>query len=101
MCAARVPEEALREAVLNAIAHKDYASGVPIQISVYDDRIMLWNPGQLPPEWTVGRLTEKHASHPLQPVGGQRLLSHWHDRSLGAGHREDQGVLQGGSQAGS
>jgi len=48
-----VPEEALREAVLNAIAHKDYGSAVPIQISVYDDKIMLWNPGQLPPEWTV------------------------------------------------
>jgi ATP-dependent DNA helicase RecG len=39
-----VPEEALREAVLNAIAHKDYGSAVPIQISVYDDKIMLWNP---------------------------------------------------------
>ena len=43
-----VPEEALREAVTNAIAHKDYASAIPIQISVYDDKIMLWNPGHLP-----------------------------------------------------
>ena len=31
-----VPEEALREAVLNAIAHKDYGSGIPVQISVLD-----------------------------------------------------------------
>ena len=54
-----VPEDALREAVLNAITHKDYASGTPIQISVYDDKIMLWNPGQLPPEWTVERLAER------------------------------------------
>lgn len=30
-----VPEPALREAVINAIAHKDYASAIPIQISVY------------------------------------------------------------------
>jgi ATP-dependent DNA helicase RecG len=48
-----VPEEALREALLNAVAHKDSATGAPIRISVYDDRIMLWNPGQLPPDWTA------------------------------------------------
>jgi ATP-dependent DNA helicase RecG len=51
-----VPEEALREAVTNAIAHKDYASATPIQISVYDDKIMLWNPGHLPSGWTAARL---------------------------------------------
>jgi predicted HTH transcriptional regulator len=30
-----VPEATLREASLNAVVHKDYASGTPIQISVY------------------------------------------------------------------
>ena len=44
-----VPETCLREAVLNAIIHKDYATGTPIQISVYADKLMIWNPGQLPP----------------------------------------------------
>ena len=34
------PEEALREAILNAIIHKDY-TGVHIQLSVYDDKIIL------------------------------------------------------------
>jgi len=43
-----VPEAALREAVLNALIHKDYTSGAPIQISVYADHLMIWNPGQLP-----------------------------------------------------
>lgn len=62
-----VPEEALREAVLNAITHKDYASGVPIQISVYADQLMIWNPGQLPPAWTVAQLLGKHASQPHNP----------------------------------
>ena len=28
---------------------------------------MLWNPGQLPPEWTVERLTETHSSRPYNP----------------------------------
>ncbi len=42
------PKEAIREALLNALAHKDYSGGVPIQIKVYKDRIMIWNDGQLP-----------------------------------------------------
>jgi ATP-dependent DNA helicase RecG len=28
---------------------------------------LLWNPGQLPPEWTVEKLTEKHSSRPYNP----------------------------------
>lgn len=62
-----VPAPALREAVLNALIHKDYATGVPVQISVYDDKLMLRNPGQLPPSWTVAKLKQKHASHPFNP----------------------------------
>lgn len=62
-----VPEPALREAVLNAITHKDYASGAPVQISVYADKLMVWNPGQLPPAWTVEKLKRKHASQPFNP----------------------------------
>jgi ATP-dependent DNA helicase RecG len=62
-----VPEPALREAVLNAILHKDYATGAPVQISVYDDKLMIWNPGQLPPSWTVEKLKQKHPSHPFNP----------------------------------
>jgi ATP-dependent DNA helicase RecG len=62
-----VPEPALREAILNAIVHKEYASGVPVQISVYSDQLMIWNPGHLPPNWTVERLLGKHASQPFNP----------------------------------
>lgn len=62
-----VPESALREALLNAVAHKDYASSTPIQISVYDDKIMIWNSGELPDNWSVGRLKAKHPSEPFNP----------------------------------
>ncbi|NTU42965.1 MAG: winged helix-turn-helix transcriptional regulator [Nitrospirales bacterium] len=62
-----VPEPALREAILNAVVHKDYASAIPIQISVYPDKLMIWNPGQLPPDWTVERLLDKHSSQPFNP----------------------------------
>lgn len=62
-----VPGNALREAVLNAVVHKDYASGATIQISVYDDKLMIWNPGQLPPDWKAEDLLEKHESKPFNP----------------------------------
>jgi ATP-dependent DNA helicase RecG len=61
------PEEALREALLNAVTHKDYAGCIPIQISVYADKIMLWNEGQLPENWTVKNLFSKHSSRPYNP----------------------------------
>ncbi|MFM9949459.1 MAG: ATP-binding protein [Saprospiraceae bacterium] len=61
------PEPALREALLNAIAHKDYGAGNPIQIKVYDDRITFWNTGQLPETWTVADLLKEHPSVPFNP----------------------------------
>ena len=62
-----LPEAALREAVVNAIAHKDYSSGNPIQIKVYDDRIMIWNNAHLPENWSIKDLLGRHASIPFNP----------------------------------
>lgn len=62
-----VPEEALREALLNALCHKDYSSGIPIQISVYEDRLYIANCGSLPENWTIENLLSKHASKPFNP----------------------------------
>ena len=62
-----VPREAMREAVINAIIHRDYASPTPIQIRVYDDRISIWNAAHLAPEWTADQLAEEHASRPHNP----------------------------------
>ena len=62
-----IPIGALREAVLNAIVHKDYSSGIPIQISVYDDKLIIWNEGELPENWTVAKLKVKHPSRPYNP----------------------------------
>lgn len=58
----------VRELLLNAINHKDYATGVPIQVSVYDDKIVIFNMG----EWskrvpTDVSVYEKHESVPYNP----------------------------------
>ena len=58
----------VRELLLNAINHKDYATGVPIQVSVYEDKIVIFNMGS----WskrvpTDERVYEKHESVPNNP----------------------------------
>jgi ATP-dependent DNA helicase RecG len=58
------PEVGLREALLNAIVHKDYTDNSTIQLSVYDDKLILWNPGILPFDITIDKLKKKHPSRP-------------------------------------
>lgn len=62
-----IPEDALREALLNALIHKDYSSGTPIQIRVYRDQLRIWNPGELPASWTADKLLAPHDSRPPNP----------------------------------
>ena len=61
-------EAALRKAVINAIAHKDYGASIPTRISVYNNKLIIWNAGQLPPQWSIGRLLTKHALQPSNPA---------------------------------
>lgn len=61
------PKEAVREALLNALAHKDYAGAVPVQVSVYDDKIIFWNEGQLHDNYTVEKFLATHPTKPFNP----------------------------------
>ncbi len=52
-----LPPAAVREAVVNAVAHADYSQrGAPIRISVFDDRLEVESPGLLPFGLTVDDL---------------------------------------------
>jgi len=62
-----IPRPALREALLNAIIHKDYGSGAPIQVRVYDYKITVGNALILPEDWTLADLTREHESRPFNP----------------------------------
>ena len=62
------PPEAVREAIVNAIVHRDYLSPSKVQIRVFDDYIEIWNPGELPKGWTVKKLKQKHESIPRNPL---------------------------------
>ena len=56
------PLEGLREAVVNAICHRDYASSANVQVRIFDDRLEVWNPGGLPEGMTVEDLRRPHES---------------------------------------
>jgi ATP-dependent DNA helicase RecG len=59
--------EALREALLNALVHRDYAVPAPMQIRVYEHTLKIWNPAVLPDGWDFEKLLSAHASHPYNP----------------------------------
>jgi ATP-dependent DNA helicase RecG len=58
------PYEALREAIINALIHRDYSGTSQIQIRVYPDKLMIMNEGKLPPEIPVEKLKTNHLSIP-------------------------------------
>jgi ATP-dependent DNA helicase RecG len=60
-----VPMLALREALINAINHRDYTNGsASIAFAIYDDRLEIWNNGQLTPQLTIEDLRKLHQSYP-------------------------------------
>jgi len=58
------PLDGLREALINAVCHRDYASTANVQIRIFDDRLEIWNPGVLPDGMTVADLWKQHESRP-------------------------------------
>jgi ATP-dependent DNA helicase RecG len=58
------PETAIREAVINAICHRDYTSTATTQVRIHDDRLEIWNPGELPLGLTIEDLYREHSSLP-------------------------------------
>lgn len=54
-----VPPAALREALVNAVVHADYAQrGAPVRVAVFDDRVEVESPGILLPGLTIEELHE-------------------------------------------
>lgn len=62
------PPDAIREAIVNAVVHRDYTSPSKVQVRIFDDYIEIWNPGKLPEGWTVEKLKQKHESIPRSPL---------------------------------
>ncbi|HNZ62061.1 MAG TPA: ATP-binding protein [Paludibacteraceae bacterium] len=63
-----IPEAVLREAIINALIHRDYMIPAQTQLRVYDDKIWLWNAGKLPEGISIEQLKKPHASYLRNPL---------------------------------
>lgn len=64
----RYAPRALREALINALVHRDYAAySGGAKVSVYPNRIEFWNSGNLPEEISLSDLRGEHPSVPVNP----------------------------------
>ncbi len=63
-----IPRAVVAEAVINALAHRDYQSKGSVQVSVFKNRIEIENPGHLPEEISLEDLKLPHASYPANPL---------------------------------
>lgn len=68
------PLRALEEVITNALAHRDYFENSDIQLAIYDDRIEIWNPGELPKPLTPEDLKRKHRSIPRNRLLASQLF---------------------------
>lgn len=80
-----IPKEALSEAIVNAIAHRDYTSNASVQVMVFRDRVEIWNPGALPMGWTTEKLKQLHTSVPANPLLAEPLYLAGYIERLGTG----------------
>ncbi len=77
-----IPREVVSEAIVNAVAHRDYASGASVQVMLFADRLEIWNPGAFPPELTMAALRRAHPSIPRNPLIAEPLfLAHYIEKA--------------------
>ena len=63
-----LPYEAVKEAIVNAVVHRDYTSNASVQVMLFKDRLEVWSPGGLPHGMTIGKLFAAHKSVPVNPL---------------------------------
>ena len=63
-----LPYDAVKEAIVNAVCHRDYTSNASVQVMLFRNRLEIWNPGQLPYGLTVQKLSGPHKSLPANPL---------------------------------
>ncbi len=83
-----IPGFVIQEAIVNAVAHRDYNSNGAVQVMVFLDRVEIWNPGNLPSQLTVKSLKEPHASYPNNPLLAEVLYLADYIQKAGSGTLE-------------
>jgi ATP-dependent DNA helicase RecG len=81
------PEFAWQEAIVNAVAHRDYRlTGLQIEVHLFDDRLEIWSPGELVEPVTLETLRRRERVHASRNPRIVRILTEFgHMRELGEG----------------
>ena len=62
------PFEAIREAIINGLVHRDYTDTTVLQIRVYDNKMVISNGATLSDEVPIEKFKENHISKPFNPI---------------------------------
>lgn len=78
------PQSSVREALVNAVAHRDYRlTGSSIEIRMYTDRMEITSPGGLPAHITLDNIVEEHYSRNPRLVNGLYQWGYIEELGLG------------------
>lgn len=80
-----IPVPVVREALVNAVAHRDYESDGYVQVLVFSDRVEFWNPGKLPAGLSAKDLLEPHGPIPRNPLIAEPLFRAGYAEKAGTG----------------
>jgi len=80
-----LPPDAVAEAIINALAHRDYHSNASVEVRLFADRLEVWNPGTLPGTLTLDDLRKPHPSVPNNPLIAESLYLASYIEKLGSG----------------
>jgi len=69
-----IPRPVITEAIVNAVAHRNYRNNGFVQVIVFADRVEVWNPGELPPGLTPELLRQPHGPIPRNPLIAEPLF---------------------------
>lgn len=85
---AEIPHAAVAEAIINAVAHRNYRSASAVQVTVFADRVEVSNPGELPRGLTPEQLRGPHSSIPQNPLLAEALFLSGYIEKSGTGTTE-------------
>ena len=80
-----IPAEVVTEAIVNAVAHRDYTDNGSVQVMLFADRVEVRNPGRLPTTLTLEKLREAHSSVPGNPLLAESLYLTEYIERMGTG----------------
>ncbi len=80
-----IPREVIAEAIVNAVAHRDYTNNGSVQVMLFKDRLEIRNPGALPLGWTVEKLKGLHTSVPRNLLLAEPMYQAGYIERLGTG----------------